>query len=380
MCLCVDHLRTILDRDHLQAHALAAGFVRRSGKLSADDFLIMLLYCSSLDECGSLSYMCSILEDHFSVVMRKQSLDKRFSSTCLHFVKSVLSELLEEQIQTSPLYQGEFWKSFRQVRIKDSTKFKAPDQMREDFKGNGGSPAGICIQYEYDLSTGKILDLQVGSGGGNDRTDAINTCKQPRQGELVIRDLGYYSLDVFTQFSLNEVTFLSRLYSKTCVYYLKSEQWHEVDFSKIYHKMRKYDIQQQEIEVFLGVEHKLPVRMVLSLVDDPVYQNRIREREKENRKRGQKMTQEVRIRYHFNIYITNATNEQLPAKQIFSAYRLRWQVELVFKSWKSLYKVHLSRKMNQNRYLCMLYAKLILVVINLQITRCLQVEDRKSVV
>lgn len=70
--------------------------------------------------------------------------------------------------------------------------------------------------------------------------------------------------------------------------------------------------------------------MIVSLADEGTYQKRVREREAENRKRGQKMSEEVRIRYRFNIYITNASEEDLPAGLVFAAYRLRWQIELIF--------------------------------------------------
>jgi hypothetical protein len=361
-----------LRNESLQGKAREAGFVQRESKLTADIFLEMMLYCNSQKDCSSLDSMCSILEES-GVEMRKQSLDERFNASCVDFVKAVLVELLEEQMQLAGLYKGDFWEKSPCVRIKDSTKFKVPDLMKEQFKGNGGSPAGICIQYEYDLVTGKILYLDVGSGGGNDRTDASQTREQPQEGELVIRDLGYYSLDVFRTFSDNRARFLSRLHSKTVVYYpSEGKNLKEVDFGKLYHTMTEGHIEQMEIDVLLGKEYKLPVRMMLSAVDEEVYEKRIREREAENRKRGQAMSDETRIRYRFTIYITNATPEQLPTELIFSAYRLRWQIELIFKHWKSLYKVHLFRKMKQNRCLCMLYAKLILLVINLQLTRCLE--------
>ena len=376
--LCIEQLRNVLRREHLQSKARELGFVQRSSKLTGEAFILLLLYCNSLEDCCSLNYMCSILEESFGIKLRKQSLDSRFNEPCLEFVKFLLTELLEEQIQSSSLYQGDFWKEFTHVRIKDSTKFKVPDNMREEFKGNGGSLAGICIQYEYDLASGKILEINVGSGGGNDMTDASKTRDLVQKGDLVIRDLGYYSLDVFETFSRNEAFFLSRLQPKTSVYSMIKGKKEKVDFGAIYRKMKESDLEQIELEVVLGGKYQIPVRMVLSLAEEEVYQKRVRQREQENRKRGQQMSDETRRRYRFNIYITNASKEQLPTKQIFSAYRLRWQIELIFKYWKSLYKVNIGRKMSQCRYLCMLYAKLILIVINLQITRFLRLDIQRK--
>lgn len=338
----------------------------------------MLLYSSSQEDCCSLSSLCDTLEDCFGVEIRKQSLDERFNESCLAFVKSVLVELLEEQLHLDVLYHGSFWKHFPRVRIKDSTRFKVPDLMKDQFKGNGGSAAALCIQYEYDLGTGRILDLHIQSAAINDRKDALETLGHLQTGDLVVRDLGYYSLEVFEWLIGNNIFFLSRLQAKTIVFEQKAGKYQEIDFKKLHQKMQKNGIEQMEIDVFLGMEYKLPVRMILRLVDEQVYDKRIRKREKRNRKVGCKMHQQTRIRYRFDIYVTNTCASELPAKEIFQAYRLRWQIELIFKYWKSLYKVHIGRIMRQTRYLCMLYAKLILVVINLQITRGLQRDIQKE--
>ncbi|MDR1883262.1 MAG: hypothetical protein LBR26_10865, partial [Prevotella sp.] len=71
------------------------------------------------------------------------------------FVKAVLTEFVEEKLHRSNSCMEDFGKGFNNIRIKDSTKFKVPDNTQENFKGNGGSAA--CIQYEYDLKTGKKL-------------------------------------------------------------------------------------------------------------------------------------------------------------------------------------------------------------------------------
>lgn len=334
--------------------------------------MAMLLYCSSHQDCSTLEDMCHVLDDCFNVQMRKQSLDERFTQNCLVFIKSVLSEALKNQFQRDGLYQGGIWEHFPRVIIKDSTKFKVPDNMHEDFKGNGGSKAGACIQYEYNLATNEVLKLEVGSGGGNDFTDAVQTCPDAKSGDLILRDLGYYSLKAFDTFGRNGVSFLSRLFSKTVVCEEKGGKYQQVDFKKLYEEMSHNGIHQKQFQVFLGKKERVPVRMILSPVDEQVYQKRIRELEKENRKNGRKMNEEVRLRYRFNIYITNIPEDKLPMDQVFATYRLRWQIELIFKCWKSIYKVHQGRKMKQDRYLCMLYAKLLLVVLNFQITSGLQ--------
>jgi hypothetical protein len=51
-------LREVLNSRSLQAQAAAAKFIERDRKLSAESFILMLLYCSSQDDVSSLEYMC----------------------------------------------------------------------------------------------------------------------------------------------------------------------------------------------------------------------------------------------------------------------------------------------------------------------------------
>ncbi|MDR1883688.1 MAG: hypothetical protein LBR26_13030, partial [Prevotella sp.] len=156
----------LLDRENLREQAKKAGFVKRTSRLTAEAFMEMLLYCSSLRETGSLAFMVSTLED-YGISISKQSMNERFNSSATEFVKAVLTEFVEEKLHRSNSCMEDFGKGFNDIRIKDSTKFKVPDNMQENFKGNGGSAAGVCIRYEYDLKTGKILDLSVYSGDRN---------------------------------------------------------------------------------------------------------------------------------------------------------------------------------------------------------------------
>lgn len=65
-----------------------------------------------------------------------------------------------------------------------------------------------------------------------------------------------------------------------------------------------------------------------------------------------------------SIYITNFP-ENVPAKEVSELYRYRWQVELVFKSWKSDMKVNFYGDMKKERWECHFYAELILLLLSL---------------
>ena len=305
--------------------------------------------------------------------MRKQSLDERFTKKTVNFIKSVLMQLISEQF-SDLLYCKEFLSDFNHVRIKDSTKFNVPSNLSPIYRGSGGggdtSDAGLSIQYEFDLKTGKFLDLNVTEAVRNDQQDAKETAENVCENDLVIRDLGYFSASVLQTIAEKGAFFLSRLKSDVSVCELNGE---EVDFEKLHKKMtgRKRKISKCEKQVLIGKD-KVPVRLYVGLVPPDVYQARIRRKQQEEKKKGNQMKKRTKFLLQFNLFVTNVDAEKLPADNIMLLYRFRWQVELQFLNWKSVFSIHKLQKMKENRYITMLYIRLILIVVTIQIINRVQ--------
>jgi IS4 transposase len=125
--------------------------------------------------------------------------------------------------------------------------------------------------------------------------------------------------------------FLSRLDCSTNVY---DESGKLISFSDIYKSMNKAEIIEQEKMVYIGKQTKVPVRLIIRIVPDEVYAQRIRTKTSKSKGQGRgQLKKETKIRSRFNLFITNADESRLPIEKIFPLYRLRWQVEIHF-SWK----------------------------------------------
>jgi hypothetical protein len=278
--------------------------------LTADVFFDLLFYAVSLSHNCSLESLVSCLESKYGIEMRKQSLDERFSERAVNFIKRVLVRLISEQFLTV-LYREDFLSDFKHVRIKDSTKFNVPSNLKEHYQGSGGSgsvsEAGISIQYEFDLKTGKFLDLTITEAVRNDRQDAKETVENICKNDLILRDSGYFSTPVLQKIDEKEVFFLSRLPSNVPVY---DENGVEIDFKDIYSFMSKNGIGIFEKQVFIGSKGKVPVRLVIGPVPPQIYQERLRRREKEEKRRGRKTRDKTKFLLYFNLFVTNIVNLQ----------------------------------------------------------------------
>ncbi len=53
----------------------------------------------------------------------------------------------------------------------------------------------------------------------------------------------------------------------------------------------------------------------------------------------------------------------MPSETVGTVYRIRWQIELIFKSWKSLLNIHVLKGTVPERIKCYLYGRLILIAV-----------------
>ncbi len=63
------------------------------------------------------------------------------------------------------------------------------------------------------------------------------------------------------------------------------------------------------------------------------------------------------------MYITNLSAENVPTEHIHDFYSLRWQIEILFKTWKSFFQIDKCKGIKQERLECHLYGQLISILL-----------------
>jgi len=349
----------------LQLKAVESGFYKRSSKLLPSKFFDILLYSASIPGHFSLGQASCEIDERFGVSISKQSIDERFNEGAVNFIRSLFKEQLSQQLEGN--INPDFLKKFRRVRVKDATRFDLPEHLKEYFKGFGGkltSGAGIGIQYEFDIKNGNTLDFDITDAIRPDCKDAQDKVEDIEAEDLILRDLGYFSINVLKEIIGREAYLISRLQTKMLVYELDHQ---EISFPELYSWMSKHKITHLHKQVLIGKDDKIPVRLIIDIVPEEVYQKRLKKNEQYNRKKGKQTTDDFKARARFNLMITNISEEDLPEENVYLLYKLRWQIELVFKIWKSTCGIDKLQPMKYHRFICTLYAKLLLVLINNQI-------------
>jgi hypothetical protein len=105
------------------------------------------------------------------------------------------------------------------------------------------------------------------------------------------------------------------------------------------------------------------IRLIAVRVPDTVVNERRRKARRAARKRGYTPSQAHLALMAWNLFITNVPDTIWTPATVCKAYALRWQVELVFKSWKSDLHLATVPTKTETPTLCYLYGRLLLLVL-----------------
>ena len=109
---------------------------------------------------------------------------------------------------------------------------------------------------------------------------------------------------------------------------------------------------------------RLPVRLVaLRLPAHLAAQRRRRARANARRDRTLPLTKRYLKLLDWTILLTNVTPKQMNAQQLLEAYSCRWQIEVLFKTWKSHFQLGLLPRRNPLWVQIQLLAKLLAIAL-----------------
>ncbi|MFN6944956.1 MAG: IS4 family transposase [Cytophagaceae bacterium] len=354
-----DYLSKFVSDSKIESFARASGFKKRDSPISPQAFLESVFFCNAQDS-PSLSEYSIDLEQQGCKRVSKQAIDKRFNDRTKEMLTLILKEVMSKQLARKPLAVG-IASHFTDVNIMDSSEFGVSKRAAGVFPGYGGTgrEAMVQIQLEYQLFSSKVTQLSIGSALDSDAKEGMKNIDDICPKTLLIRDLGYFGPQAFKELAQRDLYFISRAKSQWNFYLEEQGELIPLSTADIIEKLKTQKEKYLDLDVFVGKEALSPVRLVANLLTEEQAKKRLKKKSA-NRKLGEDALESIGL----NLFVTNVEREKCDAEAVYELYTLRWQIELVFKTWKSVIKLHKIHSMNATRLECIILIKLLWVMLN----------------
>lgn len=340
---------------------------RSSSKLQGHEFIkVMILPSEGVSE-DSLDGLCKRIRRHNSEAdISAQALSERINSCgAASLIKDVFFRILSHVHKVIGVQSPSLMKAlggFSSVLLEDSTVIELNEKVYK-YQGtnrNRVNKSQVKIDLIHELFSNQIVDVQLESGKVPDQALSYRILNFIKEGDLIIRDLGYFVLPTLKAIICAGAYFLSRLLPNVKVY-LNQNDIKPVDLAKYVSKKCK-KISFIDLEVFLG-DLKVPARLVIFRAPKEVVVVRLTNAKKRIRDTGRVMSKGKKFSMDFSAFVTNVSVDMLAAEMIGTVYQLRWEIELIFKQWKSQLKMDVLEGVHHNRIECLIWGRLCMVLL-----------------
>jgi hypothetical protein len=338
------------------------GFLKRQRKLSGAAFAQVLVFGWLHQPNASLDDLAEFAAD-LGIDVTPQALDQRLNLPATRLLAALLTQAWHRAVAAQPLALP-LLRRFRGVYVFDNTTCSLPAALAALFPGCGGrtpqdGQAALKLHVGLELTTGA---LQMACGDGRTPDVATELARAPLPaGALRLADLGFFSLEVLRDYGDMGVLWLTRAKAHLKV---RAEGGEELPLTDL---LSRSGADRLDVQVQVGKEARLPCRLLAVRVPAAVAQRRrqrlLARAKKAKKGKGRKVSAAQWALCDWQVALTNVAAGVLTAAEAWVLLRARWQVELLFKLWKSHGGLGASRGRRPERVLCELYAKLLAMLV-----------------
>lgn len=344
--------------EQIEDTARQTKFVRRRSEITGLNFVKALVLGFLEKPASSLNEISQSFLD-IGVNVTPQGIDERINAFSVDFLRAIFSQALEIFKNKCPLPLAVL-RQFSAINIVDSSTKSLPENMADEYPGCGraGAKAALKIQLVFDFLHGNLKQVELETGIDADQ-GYREYLKVVEGGSLTIVDLGYFCLDAFLAIAEKSAYFLSRYLHPTGLLDMSGKR---IDLETL---LKKQTGSREEVQVKLGCrsQHQLPCRLIILRNPAEVTEKRRRTAKEHAKKRDRMLSRTYLYMLGWTLFVTNAPDTMISLKQVYDFYRIRWQIELIFKLWKSYGGLNHILAWRRDRVLTELYAKMIAIVI-----------------
>jgi Transposase DDE domain len=280
------------------------------------------------------------------------ALCQRFNPACADFFLGLLRRACQLALAARAPAALPLLGRFEGVYLLDGTPVTLPPALAEAWPGVGGkaSPAGLKGVVRWEITRGELrLDLL---GGRQHETDSAWHEAPLPKGALRLADLGFFDLGLLARYDREGVYWVSRVHATDTV--RDAAGWE----GPLWQYLQRQPGGRVEGWVEVG-KGRLRCRLLALRCPARVALKRRQRALRAAAKQGRQPDPQRLVFCDWTVFLSNIPEDKASWQELWVLYRVRWQVELLFKRWKSLGLLEHSRGSQPYRVLVEVYGKLL---------------------
>lgn len=318
--------------------ARATGFIRRARAFDGATFLQTLVFGWLRRPHAPLEHLAHDLG------ISRQALDQRFTPAAVAFCKAALLQAVQEVFQARPDTPA-LLRSFQGVYIDDATQLWLPDDAAQKFPSSAVGKARMKVLLRWELQGGAVPHLSFHPARTGDTTALADAPPLPK-GCLHLADLGFTDFQRLQDESDAGIFWITRLPAQTRLFLCQPRPRSQrercadpvVDGTPLWQHLRQWRQQKRtcvDVSAWVGDKVTVQGRLIALACPPQVVARRLARLRKDARHRGRPVSARQEELCHWTVLWTNVPAAWLTALQVWQIYRLRWQIELLIKQFKS---------------------------------------------
>lgn len=334
-CSALAILTDFFASDDIEAAARRTGFVKRTSKITGKLFLALITFGSWSDAATTLGQLAAkATQLGKAVEVSPEAIYQRMNKHALAFLQDMIRQALAKVQALENVCEDGLFTFFTKVYLADSTGFALPDSLKELLPGSGGSAAkaGAKIQAVWDYKSSVFGHFALTPWNIPDQKYVDNVVALAHQYVLFSFDLGYFKVKALARIVDAGAYFLSRLNHQTKIFDATASPLQPLELARFLKTVQGHRV---EKPIGLGATEHLACRLIAYRLPEPISNERRRIAKKTAKKKGYTPSQTHLELLSWHLFITNVPHTIWQTETIAKVYPVRWQIELIFKSWKS---------------------------------------------
>jgi hypothetical protein len=365
----------LADPTLVQKAARSSGFLKRKPrKLSPTGFVKAVLLAAAHLRTSFNSI--ALHTGHADAeACSRQNIFKRCTASAVAFMQALLDHAILLKLPALPAPASGF---FKRIIIEDGSVIRFHDSAANDFPANSGASgmkAMVRLQFAYDYKSGRALRATPAAYSHTDTAAAGELLDLLEEGDLCIRDMGYYKAEWFQRMDEKGVFYLSRL--KPEVKIPREDGGPAMGLDEFLSNVRGPVFDKT---ICIGAKGAFTTRLVAVRVPEKVAAERRRKIREEARIRRKTASTLTLALAGWTVFVTNIPHDKAGPQELRKLYGLRWHVELVFKALKGngCLRALAAHASNRHHLEVLFLAQLLQLVLTLRLWRMLSPAKKEA--